>query len=132
MCHVIDYEHRLEADSPTAPVANLLFQKLQMVQINEDIQDTISLLCKLEIGKTDNNEVNSEYVAKILSNDQGLSHTVSLNLPKIKEFLDRYQLSAEDKKTLIERSDKLYSTIGATQVISVQDESKSRSVEEMV
>jgi len=112
MCHVIDYEHRLEADSPTVPVADLLLQKLQIVQTNEkDIKDTIILLCEHEVGKTDNNEVNSEYVAKLLSNEWGFYYTVSLNLPKIKEFLDEYPLSAEDKKLVTERIDKLHSAI---------------------
>jgi hypothetical protein len=114
MCHVIDYENRLEEDSPTVPVADLLLQKLQIVQTNEkDIQDTIILLREHEIGKTDNNEVNSEYVAKLLSNEWGFYYTVSLNLPKIKEFLDKYPLSGEDKKVVTERIDKLHSTIEA-------------------
>lgn len=114
MCHVIDYENRLEADSPTVPVADLLLQKLQIVQTNEkDIKDTIILLCEHEVGKTDNNEINSDYVAKLLSNEWGFYYTVSLNLPKIKEFLNEYTLSAEDKKLVTERVDKLQSTIEA-------------------
>lgn len=45
ICHVIDYSKRLELDSPTVPLAELLLQKLQIVQTNEkDIQDTIILL----------------------------------------------------------------------------------------
>jgi len=112
MCHVIDYENRLEADSPTVPVADLLLQKLQIVQTNEkDIKDTIILLCEHEVGKTDNNEINSDYVAKLLSNEWGFYYTVTLNLPKIKEFLNEYPLNAEDKKVVTERIDKLQSAI---------------------
>jgi len=114
MCHVIDYSDRLEIDSPTVPVAELLLQKLQIVQTNEkDIQDTIILLCEHDVGNSDNNEINANYVAKILSNDWGFYYTVSLNLPKIKEFLDRYPLTADDKKIVAERIDKLHSIIEA-------------------
>ncbi|HMK83756.1 MAG TPA: hypothetical protein VK503_08565, partial [Candidatus Bathyarchaeia archaeon] len=45
MCHVIDYSDRLNLDSPTVPLAELLLQKLQIVQINEkDIHDLMILL----------------------------------------------------------------------------------------
>ncbi len=45
MSHVIDFTGRLEVDSPTVPLAELLMQKLQIVQTNEkDIQDAIILL----------------------------------------------------------------------------------------
>ena len=112
MCHVIDYSERLEVDSPTVPPADLLLQKLQIVQTNEkDIQDTIILLCEHEIGKTDKDEINGDYVAKILSNEWGFYYTVSLNLPKIKEFLDKYPLTPEDKKAVTERIDRLQSII---------------------
>ena len=114
MCHMIDYSNRLEVDSPTVPPADLLLQKLQIVQTNEkDIQDTIILLCEHDVGKTDKDEINGDYVAKILSNEWGFYYTVSLNLPKIKEFLDKYPLTPEDKKAAAERIDKLQSLIEA-------------------
>jgi len=112
MCHVIDYSNRLEVDSPTVPPADLLLQKLQIVQTNEkDIQDTIILLCEHEIGKTDKDEINGDYIAKILSNEWGFYYTVSMNLPKIKEFSEQYPLSTEDKKVVSERVGKLQSII---------------------
>jgi hypothetical protein len=112
MCHVIDYADRLEIDSPTVPTADLLLQKLQIVQTNEkDIQDTIILLLEHEVGKTDKNEINADYVAKILSNDWGFYYTVKLNLPKVKEFLNKYPLTTEDKKIVTERIGKLQSII---------------------
>jgi hypothetical protein len=112
MCHVIDYSNRLEIDSPTVPLAELLLQKLQIAQTNEkDIQDTIILLREHEIGSTDKDEVNGDYVAKVLSNEWGFYYTVSLNLPKIKEFLNKYPLASEDKKVVSERIDKVKSII---------------------
>ena len=81
MCHVIDYSDRLDIDSPTVPLAELLLQKLQIAQTNEkDIQDTLILLREHEIGSTDKDEVNADYVAQVLSNEWGFNYTVSLNL----------------------------------------------------
>jgi hypothetical protein len=113
MCHVLDYTDRLELDTPTVPLAELLLQKLQIVQTNEkDIQDTIILLREYDIGKTDKEEINGDYVAKVLANEWGFYHTVTLNLPKIKEFMDKYSvLSAEDKKIVAERISKLQALI---------------------
>lgn len=61
MCHVIDYSRRLELDSPTVPLAELLLQKLQIVQTNEkDIQDAIILLREHEIGAGDKDQINAD------------------------------------------------------------------------
>ena len=116
MCHVLDYTNRLELDSPTVPLAELLLQKLQIVQTNEkDIQDVIILLREYDIGKTDKEEINGDYVAKLLSTEWGFYHTVTLNLPKIKQFMDKYPtLTAEDKKVVSERIDKLQAIIEGT------------------
>ncbi|MGA2461272.1 MAG: hypothetical protein ABSF82_07625 [Candidatus Bathyarchaeia archaeon] len=116
MCHVLDYTGRLELDTPTVPLAELLLQKLQIVQTNEkDIQDAIILLLEYDIGKTDKEEINGDYVAKLLSTEWGFYHTVTLNLPKIKQFMDKYPtLTAEDKKVVSERIDKLQAIIEGT------------------
>lgn len=113
MCHVLDYTDRLELDSPTVPLAELLLQKLQIVQTNEkDLQDTIILLLEYDIGKTDREEINGDYVAKLLANEWGFYHTVTLNLPKITEFTDKSPaLTAEEKKVVTERIDKLRTII---------------------
>jgi hypothetical protein len=109
MCHNIDYEGRLEVDSPTVPLAELLLQKLQIVQTNEkDIQDTIILLLEHDIGRTDKDEINGDQVAKILASDWGFYYTVNTKLGEIKGYLDKYEaLSNEDRALLVERIDKL-------------------------
>jgi hypothetical protein len=116
MCHVIQFADRLAVDSPTVPLAELLLQKLQIVQTNEkDIQDTMILLREHEVGSTDTDEVNGDYVAKVLSDDWGFNHTVDINFVKTKEFLDKYpSLTAEDKAIISGRIDKLKMTIDQT------------------
>jgi hypothetical protein len=102
MCHVIDYAGRLEVDSPTVPLAELLLQKLQIVQTNEkDIQDTIILLAEHDLGKGDKDVINGDYVAKVLANDWGFYYTVTANLVKIKEFLDKYDALSKSQKAVV-------------------------------
>ena len=109
MCHNIDYEGRLEVDSPTVPLAELLLQKLQIVQTNEkDVQDTIILLLEHDIGKTDKDEINGDHIAKVLANDWGFYYTVNTKIKQIKETLDKYDaLSKQERALIVERLDKL-------------------------
>lgn len=109
MCHNIDYEGRLEVDSPTVPLAELLLQKLQIVQTNEkDVQDTAILLLEHDVGKTDKDEINGDHIARVLASDWGFYYTVSTKIGEIKELLPKYEaLSKQDQALLIERLDKL-------------------------
>lgn len=108
MSHVIDFTERLEIDSPTVPLAELLLQKLQIVQTNEkDIQDAIILLSEHDVGKGDKEQVNGEYIAETLGNEWGFYYTVSENLAKLKEFLDKYDLNKQDNQAVSERIDRL-------------------------
>jgi hypothetical protein len=112
MSHVIDFSGRLDKDTPTVPLAELLLQKLQIVQINEkDIQDTIILLTEHDIGNTDNEEVNGSYIASILGNQWGFYYTVSENFTKIREFTNKYSLPDQEKRTVDERIRKLQQLI---------------------
>jgi len=109
MCHNIDYEGRLEVDSPTVPLAELLLQKLQIVQTNEkDVQDTVILLLEHDVGKSDKDEINGDHIAKVLANDWGFYYTVNTKFGEIKEHLEKYDaLSKQDRALVSERVDKL-------------------------
>jgi len=113
MCHNIDYEGRLEVDSPTVPLAELLLQKLQIVQTNEkDVADTIILLLEHDIGTTDKDEINGDHIAKVLANDWGFYYTVNTKLGEIKQSLDKYDaLSKQERALVVERLDKLQNRI---------------------
>lgn len=102
MCHIIDYKGRLEVDSPTVPLAELLLQKLQIVQTNEkDIQDTIILLAEHDVGKGDKEVINADYVAKTLANEWGFNYTVTVNFGKVKEFLGKYDALSKSQETVV-------------------------------
>lgn len=113
MCHVIDYKDRLELDTPTVPLAELLLQKLQIVQTNEkDIQDAIILLIEHDLGKGDKEEINADYIAKVLANEWGFNYTVTVNCGKIRDFLEKYEpLTKQDKAIVMERIDKLQDSV---------------------
>jgi hypothetical protein len=115
MCHVIDFEGRLEIDSPTVPLAELFLQKLQVVQLNEkDIQDTMILLLEYDVGNSDKEEINGAYVASTLAKEWGFYYTVMTNLGKIKEFLHDYKaLTDVDRSVITERIDKISKMIEA-------------------
>jgi hypothetical protein len=84
MNHTIELKDRLELDSPTITISDLLLQKLQIVQLNmKDLTDLIMLLSEHDLGKTEKEEVNLPYIAKILSEDWGFYYTACMNLQKI-------------------------------------------------
>lgn len=115
MCHVIDFEGRLEVDSPTVPLAELFLQKLQVVQLNEkDIQDAIILLMEHDIGDSDEDEINAAYVSSVLAAEWGFYYTVTTNLGKVKNLLQDYQVLTNADKTIVtEKIEKMRSRIEA-------------------
>ena len=86
MCHVIDFRDRLQNDSPTLTLADLVLQKLQIVEINErDVKDLIVLLLDHEVGDSDRETIDASYIAKLLSEDWGFYHTSTTNLRKTED-----------------------------------------------
>jgi hypothetical protein len=109
MNHTIDFKDRLKEDFPTIPLAELFLEKMQIVKINEkDIKDTMVLLLEHNLGDSDKEVINIEYITKILSKDWGFYYTVTTNLNKVKAFLEKYEaLTNEQRKIISEKIDKL-------------------------
>ncbi len=85
--HVISWRGRLEIDAPTIPLAELLLEKMQIVQINEkDIIDTVMLLLEHPLGETDTGTINMQLIARRCAADWGLWRTVTMNLDKVKRL----------------------------------------------
>jgi len=62
MCHEIPLERRLDEESHTVPLAELLLTKLQIIQLNEkDVRDAVALLSAKGISD-DDTEVNAARV----------------------------------------------------------------------
>jgi hypothetical protein len=103
-CHVIPWKGRLEVDSPTIPLAELLLEKMQIVQINEkDIIDTIMLLREHEITADDEDHINSAHVARLCAEEWGLWRTTSMNLEKVRDYLPHLDLDEGDKAVVGQR-----------------------------
>lgn len=106
-CHAIYWKDRLEVDSPTIPLAELLLEKMQIVQINEkDIIDTIMLLLEHPLGETDHETINIKLAAELCAKEWGLWRTTTMNLDKVKQLAHHYtQLTDEQKNKVTSQVD---------------------------
>jgi hypothetical protein len=97
-CHVIHWAGRLEVDSPTIPLAELLLEKMQIVKINEkDVIDTLMLLLEHSLGDSDAETINLQHVARLCADDWGLWRTTTMNLDKVRRLAQNYpQLSVDE------------------------------------
>jgi hypothetical protein len=104
-CHVIPWNGRLEADAPTIPLAEMLLEKMQIVQINEkDVIDTIMLLLEHPLGSGDQETINMDRVASLCGSDWGLWRTVTMNLDKVARLALGYaQLDVGAKSRITEQ-----------------------------
>lgn len=107
-CHVIHWEGRLEVDSLTIPLAELLLEKMQIVEINEkDVIDTIMLLLEHPLRRNDDEAINIARVANLCADDWGLWRTTTENLQKVRLLARDYpQLSSDEKTQVAEKVNK--------------------------
>ncbi|MFN3491596.1 MAG: hypothetical protein ACK40V_05185, partial [Anaerolineales bacterium] len=108
-CHAIYWKDRLEVDSPTIPLTELLLEKMQIVQINEkDIIDTIMLLLEHPLGDIDKETINIKRAAQLCANEWGLWRTTTMNLDKVKQLAQHYtQLTDEQKLKVTSQVDEI-------------------------
>lgn len=114
-CHVIRWDGRLEVDSPTLPLAEMLLEKMQIVKINEkDVIDTIMLLLEHPLGAGDKETVNLPLVSRLCAADWGLWRTVTMNLNKVRQLAQNYtQLSADEKSKVAAQAEAALAALDA-------------------
>jgi len=114
-CHPINFVGRLEAEELTVPLAELLLEKMQIVQINEkDLIDSVMLLREHPIGDSDKETINAMVITRILANDWGFWRTFTGNLTLLDEKLRHYEsLSKEDRQVVHGRIKELQDRIEA-------------------
>jgi hypothetical protein len=107
--HPIDYRGRLEIHPYCVSLADILLQKLQIVQINDkDLKDGMLLLLAAAVAETDGNAINVKYVAKVFADDWGFYYTATNNLKKIKEASFGVKaLNEEQRRIITEKADQL-------------------------
>ena len=113
-CHEVSFDGRLELDTYSLPLADVLLQKLQIVEINDkDLKDIEFLLVASEIGEDDQRKINARYIAKRLAGDWGFWYTATqLNLPKVKDHCETLPVLSQDLRIRVnEQVDKLLASI---------------------
>jgi len=115
MCHKVNFRGRLDLDSPTIALGDILLEKMQIVRINaKDIKDTIIMLLEHEVGQGDNETVDLDHLVRTLAGDWGYYHTVTTNLAKTKEFLGEFAvLAAADRDVVAGRIDHVLAALEA-------------------
>ncbi|TSA46739.1 MAG: hypothetical protein D4R46_02280 [Chloroflexi bacterium] len=100
--HPIDYRNRLELHPYCVSLADLMLQKLQIVQINDkDLKDAMLLLLAAQVSDTDKDAINAKYIAKLFSEDWGFYYTATNNLKKIKETMTGVKALIDDQRAII-------------------------------
>jgi hypothetical protein len=114
-CHTVRWDARMQAERDTIPLAEMLLQKMQIVQINEkDIIDTIMLLLEHPLGDTDGDVINIGLVADLCAKDWGWWRTLTMNLGKVQQMAQAYpQLTDDDKRRVAEQVDAALARIEA-------------------
>ena len=106
MCHKIPLEDRLTFDPLTIPLAELFLSKAQIVELNrKDLLDIISILFNNETGSDDNEKINLDVLAQLCSQDWGLYKTISINLEKVEELINKpdEKVTEGERKLILER-----------------------------
>ena len=95
-CHEINWVGRLDAETLTLPLAEMLLEKMQIVKINEkDIIDTIMLLLEHPLENRDDGAINVELISTLCAKNWGLWRTTTMNLEKVAQMVNGYRALSE-------------------------------------
>jgi hypothetical protein len=112
MSHKIPIGDRLELEPATLPLAELLLTKLQIAEVNEkDVRDALAILHGHAIGESDGGALNAARVAELCAADWGLWRTITGNLATCREYVERYDIPADEQARLRDRVDQLLERI---------------------
>ena len=112
MCHEIPLGKRLEVETVSVPLAELMLTKLQIIELNEkDIRDTVLLFHGHPIEDRDDGAVNGALIAELCADDWGLWRTITANLERCRGHVGDYELPAADRERIESRFDELLQRI---------------------
>lgn len=108
MCHELPIADRLHLESETAPLAELLLTKLQVVKLNQkDLKDAYALLLEHPVGNSDDDMINGQYIGQVLGSDWGLWRTSTRTLEVAKARLPESGLDERQQAVVRGRIDEL-------------------------
>ena len=114
MCHEIPLGKRLEVETDTVPLAELMLTKLQIIELNEkDVRDTVLLLYGHPVAENDDDAVNAQRIAALCASDWGLWRTITANLERCREHIGDYDLPNGHGEQIAERFGQLLERIEA-------------------
>lgn len=114
MCHEIPITNRITLDPMTLPLAELLLTKLQIVTLNEkDLRDVIAILHHHEVADHDGDTINADRVAQLCAEDWGLWRTCKMNVERVREGVESYDIAEDERATVEDRLDRLWARIEA-------------------
>jgi hypothetical protein len=106
MCHEIPLGDRLQVETQTVPLAELMLTKLQIIEVNEkDIRDMVLLLYGHDVADHDADAVNGARIAELCASDWGLWRTITANLERCRSHVDDYELQADARERIGARFD---------------------------
>jgi hypothetical protein len=112
--HPIDFRGRLELDSPTISLTDLLLEKLQIVSFTEkDLKDTLLLLRAHNVAEGHAPEaIDEHHIAQLLAKNWGFWYTVTTNLKGLRKTTsDMRELNEPDRSDISSKIDKLLQAI---------------------
>lgn len=113
MCHRLDLSKRLEVDSRTLGLGDLLLTKLQIAELNrKDTQDLAALLLDHELTE-DEEGINAHYVADLLAHDWGWWRTVTANFGLFEHHLPALEIPEPGTAVILQRLDQLQQGVEA-------------------
>ena len=114
MCHEIPIDRRVAVDPTTIPLAELLLTKLQVVKLNEkDLRDIVAILHHHDVGEADGDTINAARVAELCADDWGLWRTTKMNVERVRDGVEHYDIAAAERDEVERRLDVLWARIEA-------------------
>ena len=112
MCHSFNFRDRLEVDSKTIPLADMLVTKIQIIDVNEkDLKDAVCLFADYDVGAGDKEMINGAYIADLCASDWGVYKTFTMNLDRLLAKLNDLSLQEDVKASAGERVKRLQTMI---------------------
>lgn len=116
MCHTIPFADRLECDSETLPLAELVLTKLQIWELNtKDQSDLFALFFHHEVGTGDADAINAGIIANLCARDWGLWRTCQHNIERMRRAIDEKEIPEYHGSVILQRLDSLCASIAAAE-----------------
>jgi hypothetical protein len=112
MCHEIPLGKRIEAESQTLPLAELMLTKLQIVELTErDQRDIYNLAYHHELRDGDSSAIEVDYIASLCAKDWGLWRTTKATVERCVANVGSYGLEPDAVERITVRLTSLWKRV---------------------